>query len=80
MTPTPTKFQMFRDASAIVDLYLVGGNYTARNVPLVAHEMGHVLGAEEHDGEYESSKCNTGTYIMAPNVDGSTKTWSSCSR
>ena len=71
---------MFRNAAAIVDLYLVGGNYIARNVPLVAHEMGHVLGAQEHDGEYESSKCDKGTYIMAPNVDTSAKTWSSCSR
>jgi len=70
---------MFRDASAIVDLYLKGGNYTAGNVPLVAHEMGHVLGAQEHDGEDKSSKCGN-AYIMTPIQYGSEKTWSSCSR
>jgi len=46
---------------------------------LVAHEMGHMLGAN-HDGEGKGVTCPLKQYIMTPTVWSSIKEWSTCSR
>jgi len=47
--------------------------------PLLAHEIGHVLGAD-HDNEVNKNDCPNHTHIMSPWMHSGITEWSECSR
>ena len=57
-----------------------GGKYDGVAPILLAHELGHVMGAEKHDEERGEAENCKGKYIMTPSVGYDHTTWSFCSR
>ena len=58
-----------------------GGKYDREIAPaLLAHEMGHMMGAGAHDGQTGVAEHCKGKYIMTPSVGYGHNTWSYCSR
>ena len=45
-----------------------GGKYDGVAPILLAHELGHVMGAVQHDGERGEAENCKGKYIMTPSV------------
>ena len=77
----PFQPKLFRDAVGLMNLRLSdGGKYDREIAPaLLAHEMGHMMGAADHDGQGVAKGCQ-GKYIMTPSVGYGHNTWSYCSR
>jgi len=71
------------DCAVLVTVTLVDKNHASNNGALLAHEMGHSLGAY-HDGEFGRDRvlqdCPLNKYIMTPSQSGDITTWSTCSR
>ena len=73
--------QTLRDAAGLMNLHVSdGGKYDGVAPILLAHELGHVMGAAKHDEERGEAENCRGKYIMTPSVGYDHTTWSYCSR
>lgn len=81
---------MFRECPIFLLVSLNEGTHLDASGALLAHEMGHMLGAN-HDGQIGINRKNPKTYnklipcpmnrhIMTPTQRGVISEWSSCSR
>ena len=76
-------FNVYRECTMVLSVTLEDMTHLSNSGALLAHEMGHSLGAY-HDGEYGRDRkfqnCPQGKYIMTPAQQGVITEWSSCSR
>lgn len=64
----------------MMKLHLKNGKPKGSDAHIVlAHELGHVMGVYDHDGEKSAGKCR-GNTIMTPITGPPNTKWSECSR
>ena len=73
-----SNLKLVRHAPGLMGLSLKNGKHYNGHV-LLAHELGHIMGVTDHDGEGSARKCQ-GKTIMKPSVQEDFTKWSACSR
>ena len=75
-----SNLSIHRNAVGMMKLHLKNGKPKGSDAYIVlAHELGHVMGVYDHDGEKSAGKCQ-GNTIMTPITGPPNTKWSECSR